>query len=124
MLFVVPSCYPPLVLNPENKARADASRWICQAIDAVVNAAPGDISREQLLYGCRYIIAEHKAYLDGTKPHSEPPFFEEDLAVVIKASILTGELDLSFGLETMTAESYLDVGTFITTHGFAPVENS
>lgn len=70
------------------------------------------------------MTAEYKAYLDGTRANTEPPFFDEDMALVIKASIITGELDLSFGLGKLTAESHLDIGIFITMYGFAVVEDS
>lgn len=124
ILIVVPTCYPALILNPDNPGRVNAHAWLLQAIEAAKNAPYGQVSREQLRHGCRYIAAEYSAFKEGRKPHDEEPFSHEVIYLTIKASAYTDELDLSFCLEELTTESYVEIGAFITKNGFSAVQNS
>lgn len=83
-----------------------------------------EVAREQLRHGCRYITNQFVDWQDGSITASGSPFHDEDMRQVIKASLLTGELDLRFNIEDLPWESNFLIGTFIATYGFPAVEKS
>lgn len=125
VLFIVYRCYPAILLNLHNDIQVDAGHWLetaMQEVEANPNCLP--LAKEQLKYGCRYVTKQFVAWQDGTKNFAEQPFGDSDISNVIKASLLTGELDLSFNMESLSWESFSDIGAFIAKYGFPAVERT